>query len=154
MAKALPIALLSLACVLLAGCGGSSAGPDGGSRAGADVKRLSAGQLAAQGTAICNQAIAAERAAQTANTTAALPPIVTREVAQLHRLSSPASEQSSYAALLDKFSQLDALLTRLFAAVARTGKAPSAILDHGREVAAQAATLAGPLGLAACTSAQ
>lgn len=141
MARAHPLAAIAVACILIAGCGSS-----GGAR-------LSAGQLAAQGTAICSRATAAERAITAANAASALPPIVTREIAELHRLSPPAGEQSSYAALLERFSHLNELLSQL-AAAARTGSPTSAILSRGREASARAAALAGPLGLASCTSAQ
>jgi hypothetical protein len=140
MANAHSIALLAVAGALVAGCGGS-----GGAR-------LSAGQLAAQGTAICRQAGAAERAVAGPNAVSALPPIVTRELAQLDKLSPPAGEQGSYATLLEDFSQLNTLLQSLSSTIARTGKAPAEILSRGREVAARAAAVAGPLGLAACTA--
>ena len=140
MASAHTIALLTVAGALVAGCGGS-----GGAR-------LTAAQLASQGTAICNQAGAAERAAAGPNALSALPPIVTRELTQLDKLSAPAGEQGSYATLLADFSQLNALLRSLASTVAHTGNAPAKILSHGRELAGRATAVAGSLGLEACTA--
>lgn len=135
--------VVTTAAVAVGGCGGSGAG------------RLTAMQLAAQGDAICSHAAAAERAIQTTNMASALPSIAAisdRELAELDKLLPPASEQSSYAALLDDFSQLNRQLQRLSSALARSGSAPPDLLSHGRELAAKAAALAGPLGLAACST--
>lgn len=137
MVRACLIAPIAAAGTLLAGCGGS-----GGTR-------LTAGQLAAQGAAICSQASAAERTLTASNAASALPPIVTRELAALRKLSPPLSEQRSYAALIDDFSQLNGLLQQL-----SPSTASPEVLSRGRELAARGAALARELGLAACTSPQ
>ncbi len=140
MARAHGIAVLAVGCALIAGCGGS------------ESPRLSAAELASQGTAICSQASAAERSIQRSDAATALPPILAREIAQLGRLSPPAAEQGSYATLLEDFSQLKGLFQSLSSAVARTGSEPPEILSRGAAVAARANAVAGTLGLAACTA--
>jgi hypothetical protein len=79
----------------------------------------------------------------------ALPTIVTRELVALRKLSPPLGEQNAYAALVNDFSQLNGLLQRL-----SLGARSPEVLTRGRELAARAAVLAGPLGLAVCTSPQ
>ena len=137
MAKAHSIALLAVGSALLAGCDGSG------------HARLSAAELGAQGTAICDRASAAERGIQGSDAVTALAPIVRREVSELGKLSPPAGEQGAYATLLGDFSQLTELLESLSSAVTRTGSAPQEILSRGAEVATRAAAVARPLGLTA-----
>src|ERR1700677_1824032 len=132
-----------LACVALAGCSGSGSGP------------LTAAQLASQGSSICVRAPSEEKALHVQSVRLALPrleEIGTREVADLSKLSAPASEQGSYKALLGEASQLVELLTPLQSALAGGGSPPSELLAHGRELAARLAALDGPLGMGACSS--
>ncbi len=140
MAKAHGIAVLAVGCALIAGCGGAVS------------TRLTAGELAAKGTAICRKAGVAEKNIQSSDAATALPPILAREIAELGRLSPPAAEQGSYATLLEDFSDLKGLFESLSSAVARTGSEPPAILSQGAAVAGRANAVAGPLGLSACTA--
>jgi hypothetical protein len=140
MAKAQGIAALAVGCALIAGCGGSTS------------TRLSAGELASKGAAICAQAGVAEKNIQGSDAAVALPPILAREITELGRLAPPAAEQGSYATLLEDFSQLEGLLQSLSSAVARTGGEPPEILSRGAAVAARADAVAGQLGLSTCTS--
>lgn len=133
---------VALAATAAAGCGAS----------GAD--RLTAAELAAQGSAICRQATAEERAIPAPSTRLALPRIAVisaHEIANLRKLSPPAEEQSTYVGLLSDFSQLNGLLQPLSSALVNGGSAPADLLSRGRELAGHAAALAGPLGLAACS---
>ena len=102
--------------------------------------------------AICRTAAVAEKNIQSSNSASALPAILTREIAELGRLSPPAAEQGSYATLLEDLSQLKVLFQSLSSAVARTGSEPREILSCGAALAARANALAGPLGLGACTA--
>jgi len=140
MAKVHGTAVLAVGCALIAGCGGSAS------------TRLTAGELAAQGTAICTKARVAEKNIQSSDAASALPSILTREIAELGRLSPPPAEQGSYATLLGYFSQLRGLFQSLSSAPARTGSEPPEVLTRGAALAARANAVAGPLGLAACTA--
>jgi hypothetical protein len=131
----------------VSGCGGSGDG------------QLTAAQLASQGNAICRRAAAEEQALYVSSASSArlelshIGEIVTRELAELHKLVPPASEQNAYAALLHDFSQLNGLLKPLSSSLASTGSAPPNLLSRGRQLTSQAAAIAVPLGLEQCSKA-
>ena len=132
-----------VAGVTLAGCGKSHSG------------RLTAAQLAQQGSAICQRAEAEEKALHSQNLRAALPrlqEIAGHQVADLAKLSPPRSEQASYYALLGEASRLVGLLRTLASATAHGASAPPELLARGREAAGRLEQLDRPLGLGVCSA--
>lgn len=138
--------LLAICALGVAGCGGSGASTTS--------TELSTSQLAAQANAICGHATAEQRAISRNNTAAVLlsriEAVSSREVTALGKLTPPASERSSYTALLSGFSEINVDLTQLASTAASGGKPPPALLKSGNELTAAARPVAEKLGLTAC----
>ncbi len=138
--------LLAICALWVAGCGSSGASTT--------ATELSTSQLAAQANAICNRATAEQRAIPRKNTATVLlsriEAVSSREVAALGKLTPPASERSSYTALLSASSEINVDLTQLASTAASDAKLPPTLLKSGAELAAAARPVAEKLGLTAC----